>query len=135
LYCFIMCRIKIKFSYSYDNISFNNINPDQFSYSEQHVLFNWSSVTVISLRLGFWRICCLYLHPNPDISKYAGPSDLTGKNQAGPTMFSAYWSENPVKICSLHWSGNNFLFVGPSNNVFKSRSFLHAIACLFLWIT
>jgi hypothetical protein len=28
-----------------DNISFTNINPDQFSYSEQHVLFNWSSVT------------------------------------------------------------------------------------------
>jgi hypothetical protein len=44
-------------------------------------------------------------------SKYTGPSDLTGKNQAGPTMFSAYRSESPVKICSLLWSGNNFLFV------------------------
>ena len=49
-----------------------------------------------------------------DISKYAGPSDLTGKNQAGPTMFSAYRSESPVKICSLLRSGNNFIFVGPS---------------------
>ena len=35
------------------------------------------------------------------IEKYARRSDLTGKNQAGPTMFSAYWSESPVKICSL----------------------------------
>jgi hypothetical protein len=35
------------------------------------------------------------------------------KNQAGPTMFSAYRSESPVKICSLLRSGNNFLFVGP----------------------
>jgi hypothetical protein len=57
-------------------------------------------------------------------SKYVGPSDLTGKNQAGPTMFSAYQSESPVKICSLLRSGNNFLCVGPSNSVFKSRSFL-----------
>ena len=45
-----------------------------------------------------------------DISKYAGPSDQTGKNQAGPTMFSADRSESPVKICSLFRSGNNFLF-------------------------
>ena len=30
----------------------------------------------------------------PDISKYAGPSDLTGKYQAGPMMFSAYRSES-----------------------------------------
>ena len=44
-----------------------------------------------------------------DISKYAGTSDLTGKNQAGPTMFSAYLSKSPAKICSLLWSGNNFL--------------------------
>jgi hypothetical protein len=50
--------------------------------------------------------------------------DLICKNQAGPTMFSAYLSESPVKICSLLRSGNNFLFVGPSNSVFKSRSFL-----------
>ena len=66
-------------------------------------------------------ICCtcnLLIDIYTDISKYAGPSDLTGKNQAGPTMFSAYLSESPVKICSLLWSGNNFLFV------FKSRSFL-----------
>ena len=60
----------------------------------------------------------------PDISKYAGPLDLTGKNQAGPTMFSEYRSESPVKICSLLRTGNNFLFVGPSNSVFKSLSFL-----------
>ena len=52
-----------------------------------------------------------------DMSKYAGPSDLTGKDQAGPAMFSAYQSESPVKICSLLRSGNNFLFVGSSNNV------------------
>jgi hypothetical protein len=62
-------------------------------------------------------------HSNADISKYAGPSDLTGKNQAGPTMFSAYRSKSPVKICYLLRSGNNFLFVGPSNSVFKSWSF------------
>jgi len=55
---------------------------------------------------------------------YQNMSDLTGKNQAGPTMFSAYRSESLVKICSLLQSGNNFLFVGPSNSVFKSRSFL-----------
>ena len=60
----------------------------------------------------------------PDISKYAGPSDMTGKNQTGPTMFSAYRSECPVKIYSILRSGNNFLFIGPSNSVFKSRSFL-----------
>ena len=54
------------------------------------------------------------------IEKYARRSDLTGKNQAGPTMFSAYWSESPVKICSLIRSGNNFLFVGPLNSVLKS---------------
>ena len=65
--------------------------------------------------------CLLYIS---DISKYAGPSDLTGKNQAGPTMFSTYRSESPVKICSLLRSGNNFLLVSPSNSVFKSRSFL-----------
>ena len=63
-------------------------------------------------------------NPGPDISKYARSSDLTGKNQAGPTMFTAYRSESPLKICSLLRSGNNFLFVGPSNSVFKSRSFL-----------
>ena len=28
-------------------------------------------------------------------------SDLTGKNQVSPTMFSAYRSESLVKICSL----------------------------------
>ena len=39
--------------------------------------------------------------PFADISKYAIPSDLTGKNQTGPMMFSAYRSESPVKICSL----------------------------------
>jgi len=75
-----------------------------------------------------------------DISKYAGPSDLTGKNQASPTMFSAYRSESPVKICSLLRSGNNFLFVGLSNSVFKSRSFLQfsmfiSLNKRFLWIT
>ena len=59
-----------------------------------------------------------------DISKYVELSDLTGKNQAGPTMFSAYRSESPEKICSLLRSGNNFLCVSPSNSVFKSRSFL-----------
>ena len=57
-----------------------------------------------------------------EICRTVGPG--TGKNQAGPTMFSAYWFENPVKTCSLLWSGNNFLFVGPSNSVFKSLSFL-----------
>ena len=60
----------------------------------------------------------------PDISKYAGPSNLTGENQAGPMMFSAYRSESPVKIYSLLWSGNKFLFDSPSNSVFKSRYFL-----------
>jgi hypothetical protein len=40
---------------------------------------------------------------------YRNMSDLTGRNQSGPTMFSAY----------LLWSGNNFLFVGLSNIVFK----------------
>jgi hypothetical protein len=43
----------------------------------------------------------------------------SGKNQADPTMFSTYRSESLVKICSLLRSANNFLFVGPSNNVFK----------------
>jgi hypothetical protein len=51
-------------------------------------------------------------------------SDLTGKNLAGPTTFSAYRSESSVKMFSLLRSGNNFLFVGPPNSVFKSRSFL-----------
>ena len=46
-------------------------------------------------------ITLLLLSIHPDISKYAGPSDLTDKNQADPTMFSAYQSKSPVKICSL----------------------------------
>jgi hypothetical protein len=58
------------------------------------------------------------------MSRHRNMSDLTGKNQAGPTMFSAYRSESPVIICSLLRSGNIFLFVGPSNGVFESRSFL-----------
>jgi hypothetical protein len=75
-----------------------------------------------------------------DISKYGGPSDPTGKNQAGPTMFSAYRSESPVKIYSLLRSGIFFLFVGPSNSVFKSWPFLQfsmfiSLNKRFLWIT
>ena len=74
-----------------------------------------------------WLIL-LYRHSNSakfiGVQTYRNMSDLTGKNQAGPTMFSAYRSESPVKICSLLRSGNNFLFVGPSNSVFKSQSFL-----------
>ena len=62
---------------------------------------------------------------------YRNMSELTGKNQAGPTMFSAYQSESPVKICSLLRLGNNFLFVGPSNTVFKGRSFLQYIVYFF----
>jgi hypothetical protein len=34
-------------------------------------------------------------------------TDPTAKNHAGPTMFSAYQSESPEKICSLLRSGNN----------------------------
>jgi hypothetical protein len=45
-------------------------------------------------------IFCLILKKK-DIQTYRNMSNLTGKNQAGPTMFSAYRSENPVKICSL----------------------------------
>ena len=68
--------------------------------------------------------CVLWVMCYANISKYAGLSNLTGKNQAGPSMFSAYQSESLVKICYLLRSGNNFLFVGLSNSVFKSRSFL-----------
>jgi hypothetical protein len=78
----------------------------------------WYELCVISFML--W--VCVMCYAN--ISKYAGLSNLTGKNQAGPSMFSAYQSESLVKICYLLRSGNNFLFVGLSNSVFKSRSFL-----------
>jgi hypothetical protein len=61
----------------------------------------------------------------PDISKYAGPSDLTGKDQAGPTMFTAYRSESMIKFFSLLRSGNNFLFVGSSNSVLVRPYCIH----------
>jgi hypothetical protein len=51
-----------------------------------------------------------------------------------PTTFSAYQSESPVIICSLLRSGNNFLFVGPSNSVCKCRSFLQQRSGIFRYV-
>jgi hypothetical protein len=59
-----------------------------------------------------------------DVSQEMIKRTWTGKDQAGPTMFTAYRSESMIKFFSLLRSGNNFLFVGSSNSVFKSLSFL-----------
>ena len=90
------------------------------------VLWKCSEIVLVKYLLNHMNVMKIkyILEVIPDISKYDGPSDLTDKNQASPMTFSAYRSESPVKICSLLRSGNNFLFVGRSNSVFKSRSFL-----------
>jgi len=109
-------------------LSSSAFNQEEFDYTSRQPDTVHQKETLLKklIRKGH-NSCELFLQElakKADISKYAGPSELTGKNHAGPTMFSAYRSESPVKICSLLWSANNFLFVSPSNSVFKSRSFL-----------
>ena len=115
-------NISFKYS-SFQNFSENSFKTKTTFFQNHSLSYHETTFRISFMVCPFHIIFCLILKKK-DIQTYRNMSNLTGKNQAGPTMFLAYRSENPVKTCSLLRSGNNFLFVGLSNGVFKCRSFL-----------